>query len=302
MKETWLKCIVKEEDTIKNIIIKEFDVSSRLLRKLKLNKCIYCNGKEAWINGMAKVGDEISLNIASYGNAENIVAEPYELEILYEDDSFLIINKPGNMVVHPTCLHQNGTLANFVKYYFESKNEHIKLHFVNRLDRETSGVIVIAKNEYVQDILTKQMQNGVFTKEYIAVVNGIVKEEFGTIDLPIKRDTNSIMLRMVSPDGDRAVTHFNVIKRCESFTVLKLNLETGRTHQIRVHCKAIGHSILGDGLYSDMETNLINRQALHSYRTCFIHPITQKKIEVIANLPFDIKDIIGVIPDIINKN
>lgn len=295
MKETWLRCIVKEEDIIKNVIVKEFDVSSRLLRKLKLNKCIYCNGKEAWVNGMAKVGDEISLNIASYGNAENIVSEPYELDILYEDDSLLIINKPGNMVVHPTCLHQNGTLANFVKYYFESKNEHIKLHFVNRLDRETSGVIVMAKNEYAQDILTKQMQSGIFSKEYIAIVNGVVKEEFGTVDLPIKRDTSSIMLRMVSSDGDRAVTHFNVIKRMENMTVLKLRLETGRTHQIRVHCKAIGHSILGDGLYSDIETDLINRQALHSYRTSFVHPISRERIEVTANLPDDMKNIIGKI-------
>lgn len=295
MKETWLRCIVKEEDIIKNVIVKEFDVSSRLLRKLKLNKCIYCNGKEAWVNGMAKVGDEISLNIASYGNAENIVSEPYELDILYEDDSLLIINKPGNMVVHPTCLHQNGTLANFVKYYFESKNEHIKLHFVNRLDRETSGVIVMAKNEYAQDILTKQMQSGIFSKEYIAIVNGVVKEEFGTVDLPIKRDTSSIMLRMVSSDGDRAVTHFKVIKRMENMTVLKLRLETGRTHQIRVHCKAIGHSILGDGLYSDIETDLINRQALHSYRTSFVHPISRERIEVTANLPDDMKNIIGKI-------
>lgn len=295
MKETWLRCIVKEEDIIKNVIVKEFDVSSRLLRKLKLNKCIYCNGKEAWVNGMAKVGDEISLNIASYGNAENIASEPYELDILYEDDSFLIINKPGNMVVHPTCLHQNRTLANFVKYYFESKDEHIKLHFVNRLDRETSGVIVMAKNEYAQDILTKQMQSGIFSKEYIAIVNGVVKEEFGTVDLPIKRDTSSIMLRMVSSDGDRAVTHFKVIKRMENMTVLKLRLETGRTHQIRVHCKAIGHSILGDGLYSDIETDLINRQALHSYRTSFVHPISRERIEVTANLPDDMKNIIGKI-------
>lgn len=295
MKETWLRCIVKEEDIIKNVIVKEFDVSSRLLRKLKLNKCIYCNGKEAWVNGMAKVGDEISLNIASYGNAENIVSEPYELDILYEDDSLLIINKPGNMVVHPTCLHQNGTLANFVKYYFESKNEHIKLHFVNRLDRETSGVIVMAKNEYAQDILTKQMQSGIFSKEYIAIVNGVVKEEFGTVDLHIKRDTSSIMLRMVSSDGDRAVTHFKVIKRMENMTVLKLRLETGRTHQIRVHCKAIGHSILGDGLYSDIETDLINRQALHSYRTSFVHPIFRERTEVTANLPDDMKNIIGEI-------
>ena len=293
MKETLLKCTVKEDSTIKDIIIKEFDISSRLLRKLKLNKQIFCNGKVTWVNGIARVGDEIVVNVASEGEAENIKSEEGIIDVLYEDDSLLVLNKSGNMVVHPTCLHQSGTLANFVKHYFESKDEHIKLHFVNRLDRETSGVIVLSKNEYTQDILTKQMQSGLFTKEYIAIVYGIIKDDFGTIDLPIKREPDSIMTRMVADDGDRAVTHFEVIKRMKDMTVIRLKLETGRTHQIRVHLKAIGHPILGDGLYSDRETDLIDRQALHSYKTCFVHPITKEKLEIVANLPSDMKEIIN---------
>ena len=192
------------------------------------------------------------------------------------------------MVVHPTCLHQSGTLANFVKYYLENKDEQIKIHFVNRLDRETSGVIVLSKNEYAQDILTKQMQSRLFTKEYIAIVYGIIEQDFGTIE----REPDSIMTRMVAIDGDKAVTHFEVIKRMEDMTVIRLKLETGRTHQIRVHCKAIGHPILGDGLYSERKTDLINRQALHSYKTCFVHPITKKKLEIVADLPSDMKKII----------
>ncbi len=293
MKETLLKCTVREDSTIKDVIIKEFDISSRLLRKLKLNKQIFCNGKVAWVNGIARVGDEIVVNVASEGEAENIKSEEGIIDVLYEDDSLLVLNKSGNMVVHPTCLHQSGTLANFVKYYFESKDEHIKLHFVNRLDRETSGVIVLSKNEYTQDILTKQMQSGLFTKEYIAIVYGIIKDDFGTIDLPIKREPDSIMTRMVADDGDRAVTHFEVINRMKDMTVIRLKLETGRTHQIRVHLKAIGHPILGDGLYSDRETDLIHRQALHSYKTCFVHPITKEKLEIVANLPSDMKEIIN---------
>ena len=295
MKETLLKCTVKEESIIKDVIIKEFDISSRLLRKLKLNKSIFCNGKEAWINGMARVGDEIVVNVASKESAENIKSEEGIIDVLYEDDSLLVINKSGNMVVHPTCLHQSGTLANFVKYYLEGKGEHIRLHFVNRLDRETSGVVVLSKNEYTQDILTKQMQSGLFTKEYIAIVYGIIQDDFGTIDLPIKREPDSIMTRMVADDGDRAVTHFQVINRIKDMTVIRLKLETGRTHQIRVHCKAIGHPILGDGLYSDRATDLIERQALHSYKTCFVHPITHKKIEVEAELPNDIKEVINAL-------
>lgn len=293
MKEITLTYVTKEERVIKDILVKEFDISARLLRKLKLNNRIFCNGKIAWVNGNAKVGDIVSVNIFFEEEAESINAEDGEIDILYEDDSLLLINKCGDMVVHPTCLHQNGTLANRVKWYLEGKGEIIKVRFVNRLDRETSGVIVIAKNDYAQDILSKEMITGEFSKEYIAIVHGIVEKDFGTIDLPIKREPDSIMTRMVAPDGERAVTHFEVLKRLEDMTVLKLKLETGRTHQIRVHLKAIGHPILGDGLYSDIKTELITRQALHSYKTGFIHPITRKRVEVIAKIPDDMERIIG---------
>lgn len=292
MKEIILTYNVKEERVIKDILIKEFDISSRLLRKLKLNERIFCNGKVAWVNGNAKPGDEIKVNIFFEEEAESINAEYGEIDILYEDESLLLINKSGNMVSHPTCLHQSGTLANFVKGYFDKKGEKLKVRFVNRLDRETSGIIVLAKNDYVQDILSKQMQSGEFTKEYIAIVHGNVEKENGTIDLPIKREPDSIMTRMVAYDGERAVTHYEVLERLEDVTVLKLKLETGRTHQIRVHLKAIGHPIVGDGLYSDIETALISRQALHSYRTGFIHPITHEKVLIVADLPCDMKNII----------
>jgi 23S rRNA pseudouridine1911/1915/1917 synthase len=283
---------VKEGRVIKDILIKEFDISSRLLRKLKLNQRIYCNDKIAWVNGNAKPGDEIKVNIFFEEEAESINTEYGKIDILYEDDSLLLVNKNGNMVSHPTCLHQSGTLANFVKGYFENKGEKLKVRFVNRLDRETSGIIVLAKNDYAQDILSKQMQSGDFIKEYIAIVHGSLEKSSGTIDLPIKREPDSIMTRMVALDGENAITHYEVIERLENMTVLKLRLETGRTHQIRVHLKAIGHPILGDGLYSNIETSLINRQALHSYRTGFIHPITHEKILVTANLPLDMEKII----------
>ena len=288
-----LTYVTNDERVIKDILVKEFQISARLLRKLKLNNRIFCNGKVAWVNGNAKPGDEIKVNIFFEEEAESIKSEARELDILYEDDSLLLINKSGNMVSHPTCLHQSGTLANFVKGYLESKGENIKVRFVNRLDRETSGVIVLAKNDYAQDILSKEMVSGEFTKEYIAVVHGVVENDSGTIDLRIKREPDSIMTRMVAPDGERAVTHFEVVKRIEGMTVLKLRLETGRTHQIRVHLKAIGHPIVGDGLYSNIETTLIKRQALHSYRTGFIHPVTREKVLVIANLPQDILDLIS---------
>ena len=289
-----LTYVTDDERVIKDILVKEFQISARLLRKLKLNDRIFCNGKVAWVNGNAKPGDEIKVNIFFEEEAESIKSEVGKLDILYEDDSLLLINKSGNMVSHPTCLHQSGTLANFVKGYFESKGENIKVRFVNRLDRETSGVIVLAKNDYVQDILSKEMQSGEFSKEYIAVVHGVLDRDFGTVDLPIKREPDSIMTRMVAPDGERAVTHFEVLRRLSDMTVLKLRLETGRTHQIRVHLKAIGYPIVGDGLYSDVKTDLISRQALHSYRTGFVHPVSREKVMVTAGLPEDILDLIKV--------
>lgn len=291
MKEILLKHKVEEEDIIKNILIKKFDISSRLLRKLKLNKRICCNGKVAWVNGTAKIGDEITANIYFEEPSDSIKSEAGELDILYEDDSLLIVNKCGNMVVHPTCIHQEGTLANYVKKYLEEKGEFVKIRFVNRIDRETSGITVLAKNEYSQDILSKQMQQGIFKKEYTAIVYGIVDKDRGIIDLPIKREPDSIMTRMTADDGEKAVTHYEVIKRLNGLTVLKLRLETGRTHQIRVHCKAIGHPIVGDGLYSNIKTDLIGRQALHAHRVSFIHPVTKEEIDVEAQIPEDISNL-----------
>jgi len=281
------------ESTVKNILLNKLDISSRLLKKLKLEQRIFCNGKNVWVNDKVCIGDEISVNISFEEKNDKIEAQSGPLDILYEDDSLLIINKSGDMVVHPTCLHLDGTLANYVKYYLEEKGEFITTRFVNRLDRETSGIIIFAKNDYTQEVLARQMQSGVFEKEYIAVAHDIVEDDLGTINLPIKRAPDSIMERITAEDGETAVTHYEVIKRLDNMSVVKLKLETGRTHQIRVHLKAIGHPIVGDGLYSKISTDLIGRQALHAYRISFIHPITKKKMEVRADIPEDIQKLIN---------
>ena len=292
MERVVLERVVQQTQNVRTFLKNEWDLSERLLRKLKLNKRISCNEKEVWVNEIVNPGDVIKVDISFEESNEDIVAEEQQLDVLYEDNCLLILNKPGNIVVHPTCQHPFGTLANGVKQYFEKKGIHILTRFVNRLDRETSGVIVFAKNEYTQESLSKQMQKNLFKKEYVAVVNGVVMENYGTIDFPIKRAPDSIMLRMTAPDGEKAITHFEVIKRLPEHTVLRLTLETGRTHQIRVHCKALGHSIVGDGLYSEIETDLIARQALHAEKIRFIHPITKEKIEITAKLPKDIEALI----------
>ena len=292
MEHVYLTYKVEEESTVKDILVNKLYVSSRLLRKLKLNKRIFCNQKEVWVNTRVLPGDIVSADITFEEGNDKIISQVSELDILYEDNSLLVLNKPADIVVHPTCIHLDGTLANFVKGYLEEKGENITTRFVNRLDRETSGVIIFAKNEYTQENLSKQMQTGEFKKEYIAVAHGIIKERKGTINLPIKREEGSIMTRTVAADGENAITHYEVVQYLEDMSLVKLELETGRTHQIRVHLKALGHPIVGDGLYSEFLTDKIKRQALHAKRVSFIHPVTKKKMTIEADIPEDILKIL----------
>lgn len=163
-----------------------------------------------------------------------------------------------------------------------------KIRPVNRLDLNTSGLIVFAKNAYIQENLIKQMQTGDFVKEYIAIVSGYFDKPCGTINLPIARKDNSIIERCVSSNGQIAITDYLVIKECNNCSIVKCILKTGRTHQIRIHMSAIGHPLIGDSLYG-VSSSYINRQALHSYKICFIHPISHKSLEFICNLPDDMK-------------
>lgn len=279
---------VKSNIELKSILKNEFKISERLLRKLKLNKRIFCNGENVSLRDKIKEGDIVTVDLSFVEESESIVAENIDIEVLYEDASILIVNKPSNMVVHPTCLHQNGTLANAIKFYLESKGEIVKIRFVNRLDRDTSGIVIFAKNEYIQERLSAQMAEGTFKKEYIGIVEGIISDNYGTIDLPIKREEGSIMTREVADDGEKAVTDFEVMDRLNNMTIVKFILKTGRTHQIRVHSKAIGHPILGDDLYGN-KSNLIDRQALHAYKVEFMHPVTKGRIVMESAVPQDIR-------------
>jgi len=164
------------------------------------------------------------------------------------------------------------------------------MRFVNRLDRDTTGIVIFAKSEYIQESLAMQMQNGTLIKEYRAIVEGAL-EGSETIDKPIKRQEGSIMLREIADDGERAVTHYEVVRNLNNISLVKVILETGRTHQIRVHMKSIEHSLIGDDLYGN-KSELIDRQALHAYKMIFIHPIINEKMEFIAPIPEDMKKII----------
>ena len=213
------------------------------------------------------------------------------LDIVFEDDALLIINKPAHMPAHPSMDHFEDSLSNGIRFYFDKIGLKKKIRPVNRLDRDTSGLVVFAKNEYVQECLVKQMKNNEFKKEYIAICSGIFEEKSGTINAPISRKPNSIIERCISENGENAITHYEIIKEFDSYSVVRCILETGRTHQIRVHMSHIGHPILGDTLYGT-PSPLILRQALHAYKISFIHPITKQKLEFTSQLPEDMARLI----------
>ena len=281
----------KKYENIKQILKEEFYMSDRLIIKLKKNKRLFVNNIPVSINFKFNIGDLLIINLDFEEESENIVPTKMSLDILYEDDALLILNKPPFIPVHPSILHYENSLSNGVQYYFNQLNLKRKIRPVNRLDKDTSGIVIFAKNDYIQECLVKQMKLGIFKKEYIAILEGDLKDAIGTINAPIARKDNSIIEREISTNGVSAVTHFELIKNYDSYCLVKFILETGRTHQIRLHSKYIGKPILGDTLYGN-SSNLINRQALHAYKICFIHPISNKKIEIISKPPKDISSLL----------
>lgn len=287
---------IEEGFTITHILKDKLFVSNRLLIKLKMNQKILVNDLPVFSNHIVHTGDYIKVKL-DFEETDFITPEKIELDILYEDEYFLAVNKPAGMVVHPSANHLSGTLANGVKYYLNNKK---RIRPINRLDRDTSGIVLFAKNEYIQELMIK---NVVIQKEYIAIVDGIIEEKSGTINAPIARKPGSIMERCISEEGQTAITHYEVLNEIlhknESYkgnqtsklSVVKLKLETGRTHQIRVHLAYLGNPIIGDTLYGN-ESNLIKRQALHAYLMEFNHPILNKRVLVQSGLPADMKIII----------
>ncbi len=218
---------------------------------------------------------------------ENSGIEPVrgKLDIVYEDAHFLIVNKPPSMPVHPVKQHQNDTLANIVAFYNSVKGEDYIFRAVNRLDKDTSGIVIIAKNSYCATAMRGRVQ-----KTYYAVCQGKIEGE-GTIDAPIGLPDDSKMVRRVISTGAKAVTHYKSILSCSEYSLLELWLETGRTHQIRCHMAYLGHPLIGDDLYGGT-LDMIARQALHCGKLKFVHPVNNNMIEVAADIPEDMKRII----------
>lgn len=281
---------------VKFILKGKLQLSERLVKKLKYQNKILINEVPVKVNHIVKENDKLKVELELEEDCENIEPQNIPIDIIYEDACLLVLNKQPGIVVHPTFCHPDSTIANGIVYYLKQQGISKKVRPVSRLDRDTSGIIIFAKNQFAQEMLIKQMQNKTFEKEYIGIVQGIPSSKNGTIDLPIARKPESIMLRCISDIGAPSITHYEVTESFPKFNaaLLRFKLETGRTHQIRVHCQAMGFPIYGDTLYSDCTELLISRQALHSHTTKITHPETHKEVVFNAGLPNDIKNVLEI--------
>ena len=262
--------------------LKDFGVSSALLTRLKQTENgITKNGEFARAIDKLCTGDRLKISIKSSGKMPERMAD-CQVEAVYNDEDLIILNKPAFMPVHESRNHRGDTLANAAACYMENDTA---FRAVYRLDRDTSGLVLIAKNALAAGKLAGRVK-----KDYYAVCRGIINGK-GTIDLPIRRVRESIIERGVFEDGERAVTHYETISTKNGNTLLKINLETGRTHQIRVHFAHIGHPLVGDTLYGNGDA-LIARQALHCKTVYFTHPVTGKEIAADSEFPNDFKGLI----------
>ncbi len=293
------------KSVLKSVVTKEFDgktlndflkfyinLSSALIKKAKrIENGITVNGKLTFVTEKLSENDRVEVIIETDDEkSENIPLCNIPLDIVFEDENLLIIDKQGGIPTHPSLNNYEKTVAGAVMNYYEKQGKNFVFRPVNRLDKGTSGLMVIAKNPHIHELLKNAMHTGEFSREYLAVVCGKL-EKSGTIDAPIFREYDSIIKRKVDERGARAVTHYKVEKTFENKTLVLLKLETGRTHQIRVHMAHIGHALYGDFLYG-VEQKDLSRPALHSCKITLKNPLNNEVLEFFSPVPEDIEKII----------
>lgn len=293
MSKNIIKEITEVEDGVKlgNYLKYELKFSTRLIRKIAKENRVLINGKYGRNSYLLKKGDKIEVIIQGE-ETQDIEAEEMDIDVVYEDSDILIVNKPPNMVVHPTKGHPYGTLSNGVVNYFRKTGQSCIVRLVNRLDRDTSGLVMIAKSQYAHQAMAQKLIDDLIEKYYLAIVEGKLEGD-GTIDKPIGKPHEDSIMREVIETGQRAVTHYSSIRSNGNVSYVQVKLETGRTHQIRVHMKSIGHPIVGDSLYGQ-ESDFIARQALHAYKLIFNRIRDDETLEVVAKLPEDMKQFLSI--------
>lgn len=292
------KLVVDEENIrLDSYIAKKYNKLSRtMIQKLIEEGNILVNENKKKLSYKVILNDEITINVPE-AEETDIKPENIPLDIIYEDDDIIVINKPKGLVVHPANGNPDGTLVNAImaicKESLSGIGGKIRPGIVHRLDKDTSGILIVAKNDKAHINLSNQIKNREMKKIYIALVRGVVNENEATIDMPIGRSTKDRKKMAVRKDGKEAITHFKVLKRFPKYTLLEVKIDTGRTHQIRVHMAEIGHPVVGDVVYSNGKNDFgVVGQMLHAKSLDFKHPITGKQMHLEAELPKYFKDIL----------
>jgi RluA family pseudouridine synthase len=286
----WIEHSVTEDEagrTVQEILTGSLLVSRRMIQRLTRSAGIRLDRRPTHLGRKVRAGEVVAARVAM---EEASTLEPVEmpLEIVYEDADVLAVNKAPFLLVHPVSPQHRATLAHGVTHHFLQQGLHARVRPVHRLDRDTSGLLLVAKSAYAHQILDRQIRERIMTREYLALVSGEVEAEEGWVDAPIGRHPNDPSLRTVKPGGEPARTHFRMVERYASATLVELELETGRTHQIRVHMSHLGHPLLGDLRYGGPAVAGLKRQALHAGRLAFIHPTSGERVQLEVPLPDDI--------------
>ena len=266
----------------------KYDMSRSKAQKLNDDNLILVNGEHKNNSYIVEDKDVIELIENKEYVPSKFKGENIPLDIVYEDEDIVIINKASGMVVHPASGNYENTLVNALIYRYNLDDTNVRSGIVHRIDKDTSGLVIVAKNDKTLELLTEMFKNKEIKKTYLAIVDGVINNKSGTINAPITRDVKDRKKMMVGKDGKNSITHFYVLKTFKNNTYLSLNLETGRTHQIRVHMAYIGHHITNDKVYGKENTSF--GQYLHASKLEFIHPITKKEIRVEAELPEEFQE------------
>ena len=279
---------------VDTLLKRHLGLSGAVVRRIKwLEDGILADGRRVNTRYIPKAGEVLSVRLSDPERRSGIVPAPGPLDIVYEDEDLLVLNKAPGVPVHPGPGHFNDTIGNFLLFYYNSEGEDGDFHPVHRLDRGTSGLLVVARHPHAQEVLKRQLHTADFQRTYLAVCEGTPHPQQGVVDAPLGPKEGSLVEQTVRPDGKPAQTHYKTLRISGPYTLLRLTLETGRTHQIRVHMAHLGHPLVGDFLYGREAPDVISRPALHSAELSFRHPITGERLRFVQPLPADMTHLLG---------